>query len=312
MRPVRRLCGRQPRDLVPDDGPGSLDAGPDEHRRALALLVAALSGRAHSDWDLYAAHRARLTREIVESAQKEKGRLCLLGAGNCNDVDLERLAETFREIHLVDVDDKALMRAVARQPADVRAKLRRHGGVDLAGLSPRRLARWKRAAPDADEIEDAAASALERILTELEGACGGPFDVVASTCVLTQMAFALREALGERHPALEPARLALMRTHLSTMLSMTAPGGTVLFVSDVVSSTAYPLDLPQDAELGHVLRDVVQGGTGYFAANPEIIAGLLAEVGTPTLVEPWLWTGPLARTYLVYALRLRIGADAQQ
>jgi hypothetical protein len=264
-------------------------------------------------WDLYAAHRARLTRELVESAPVPNGRLCLLGAGHCNDVDLERLAATFREIHLVDIDDQALMGAVARQPAAVRARLRRHGGVDLAGLSARRLARWRRAAPDEHELEQAAASALERILVELEGACGGPFDVVASTCVLTQMAFALREALGERHPALEAARLALMRTHLTTMLAMTAPGGTALFATDVVSSTSYPLDsLGPEADLGQVLRDVVAADAGYFAANPEIIAGLLSEVATPALVEPWLWTGPLARTYLVYALRLRLPADAQQ
>ena len=162
--------------------------------------------------------------------------------------------------------------------------------------------------PAPAEVEAAANAALDSILTKL----GGPFDVVASTCVLTQMAFALRQALGERHPALETVRFALMRTHLSTLVGLTAPGGVALFASDVVSSTTYPLaEPPPGRTMEDLLRDVVSSGAGYFAANPELLAGLLAEVGTPELLEPWLWTGPLDRTYLVYALRLRVPIDAE-
>jgi hypothetical protein len=236
------------------------------------------------------------------------GRLCVLGAGNCNDLDLESLAERFTEIHLVDLDATALARAVARQPASVRARLHRHGAVDLSGLSTRRLARWKRIVPDATAIEAAANAALDGILTRL----GGPFELVASTCVLTQMAFALLTALGERHPALEPVRFALMRMHLSTLVGLTAPGGVALFASDVVSSTSYPLAAPASGRnMVDLLHEVVSSGAGYFAANPELVAGLLSEVGSPELLEPWLWTGPLARTYLVYALRLRVPNDAE-
>jgi hypothetical protein len=294
--------------VVSHDGPRALDPGPDEHRRTLALLVAVLSTRPQQDWALYAAHRARLTEAVLASAATPGGRLCVLGAGSCNDLDLERLAEVFTEIHLVDLDAKALARAVARQPAAVRARLRRHAPVDLSGLSARRLDRWKRVAPDLAEIEGAAASALDRILARFDA----PFELVVSTCVLTQMAFALGEALGPRHPALEPVRLALMRTHLSTLVDLTASGGTALFASDLVSSTSYALDdLPPGRALIDVMRDAVTTGACYYAANPEIVGGLLAEVGAPELLEPWLWTGPLRRTYLVYALRLRVPFDAE-
>jgi hypothetical protein len=291
-------------------------AHPNHDDGPLALLVAALSTRAEQDWALYAAHRARLTDVVAQSARMadagtapaELQRLCVLGAGHCNDLDLERLVESFAEIHLVDIDGPALARAVARQPASVRARLHRHGDVDLSGLSRRRLARWKHIVPDADEIETAANAALDSILTKV----GGPFDVVASTCVLTQMAFALREALGERHPALEAVRFALMRTHLSTLVGLTSPGGVAVFASDVVSSTTYPLAEPLPGRTTtDILHDVVSAGAAYFAANPELVAGLLAEVGPPELLAPWLWTGPLARTYLVYALRLRLPVDAE-
>jgi hypothetical protein len=260
----------------------------------------------NSDWQLYAAHRAQLTAAIRASAPRAGGTLCVLGAGRCNDLDLEVLAEVFSEIHLVDLDGKALAGAVARQPAPVRARLRRHGDVDLSGLSTRRLARWKRVVPTPDELDAAAGAGLDATLARL----GGPFDVVASTCVLTQMAFALRAALGERHPGLDAARLALMRTHLSTLVSLTAPGGAALFVTDMVSSTNYPLnELSPDRDLFEVMRDVVATGACYWAANPELVNGLLVEVGPSELLPPWLWTGPLARTYLVYALRLRVPLD---
>ncbi|HEY2731320.1 MAG TPA: hypothetical protein VGK52_15360 [Polyangia bacterium] len=291
-------------------------ADPDHDHGPLALLVAALSTRADQDWALYGAHRERLTDVVAQSSRMtgaaavpgEVRRLCVLGAGHCNDLDLERLAESFAEIHLVDIDGPALARAVARQPSSVRARVHRHGDVDLSGLSRRRLARWKRIVPDAGEIETAANAALDAILTKI----GGSFDVVASTCVLTQMAFALREALGERHPALEAVRFALMRTHLSTLVGLTSPGGVALFASDVVSSTTYPLAEPSPGRTTtDLLHDVVSTGAAYFAANPELVAGLLAEVGSPELLEPWLWTGPLARTYLVYALRVHLPIDAE-
>jgi hypothetical protein len=291
--------------LVRDDGARSLDAGADEHGRALSLLVAILTTRPQDDWQLYAAHRARFTETVRAQLARPGGRLCVLGAGACNDLDLAALAgdDAFAEIHLVDIDGKALARAVARQEAPVRARLHRHGEIDLAGLSTRRLARWKRAPPDEAELEATASATLDGLLARLPG----PFDVVVSACVLTQMAFALREALGERHPALEAARRALMRTHLSTLVSLTDAGGTALFVSDLVSSNFYPLDeLPPDAELAQVVRDVVASGAGYYAANPELVRALLAEAGEPEMLPPWLWTGPLARTYLVYALRLAV------
>jgi hypothetical protein len=261
---------------------------------------------ADRDWELYAAHRARLTDVIVQSGKPNAGRLCVLGAGACNDLDLARAADLFSEIHLVDLDEKALMRGVARHEAPVRAKLHRHA-LDLSGLSTRRLARWRRAPPDAAELEQVSAETLDAICDRLPG----PFDVVASTCVLTQMAFALREALGERHPALETVRFALMRTHLSSLVALTAPGGAAVFATDLVSSSTFPLQPDDERDLVDLMSEVVASGAGYYAANPEVIATILSHAGTPEFLPPWLWTGPLERTYLVYALRLTIEAEAE-
>jgi hypothetical protein len=232
----------------------------------------------------------------------------LLGAGPALDVDLSRLAETFTEIHLVDIDPSAVGRAVTRQSAETRARLHKHAPVDLAPFSKRRLVKWKRSQATPDEIELAAATSLQSLLARLPW----PFDVVASTCVLTQLSFDLLSALGDGHPLLPAARLALMKSHLRALVGMTADGGNGLLVSDLVSSTTYPVgDLSAESDLGATMRRIIDEGGCYFASNPDVLRSLLdrdeffdGRVGGPDLLEPWVWTGQHQRSYLVYAMRL--------
>jgi hypothetical protein len=259
-----------------------------------------------SAWDLYAEHRARLTDAVIESSSPG-GRLCLLGAGPCNDVDFERIANRFSEIHLVDLDNAALIGAVRRQSPAVQALLRVHAPVDLSGMESR-FKRWKRVAPALGEI-DAVASSTLRSFAVLQG----PFDLVVSACVLTQMSFRLRDVLGDAHPMLGPARLSLVQTHLATLLGLTARGGRALFVSDLTSSTSFPLETRREGRsLFDVMGDIVERGAFYHAANPNLIEEIVerdpvvrAMTGYPELLEPWLWTGAFDRTYFVYALRFR-------
>lgn len=261
-----------------------------------------------NEWELYRAHRTQLTRALLESAPRSNARLCLLGAGKCNDVDLPALAEKFSEIHLVDIEPSALASAVARQEPALRRQLRPHT-VDLSLLTAKRAGKWLRKAPTPADVRASAALSLSEVLGRLRG----PFDVVASVCVLTQLAFAVRAQFGERHPALALVRSATMLHHLSTLLGLTAPGGVALFTSDLTSSNQYPLaTLPEGADLHAVGREIVKAGAGYLAASPELILRMLREdpaleasVERTETLAPWLWTGPLARTYFVYALRIQ-------
>lgn len=233
------------------------------------------------------------------------GRLCVLGAGKCNDLDLERLASHYAELHLVDIEPAAIAAAVSRQAPATRSKLFPHAPVDLAVLNEKRAGKWKRRAPAASELSSAESAARGAALSRLPG----PFDTVVSACVLTQLGFALTRLLGERHALLGPLRLSTVQTHLRLLLELTARGGTSLFVSDLASSTHYPLEqLPPGADLEHVLQDIVSKRVFYHVAHPDLIRGSLAELSPdqePTPLSPWLWTGPQQRTYLVYALALR-------
>lgn len=264
---------------------------------------------AANEWAMYAGHRARFTEALLgcASGADPGGRLCVLGAGKCNDVDLELLGKRFSEIHLVDLEPAALAAAVSRQKPEVQSLLRPHA-LDLSLLSPKRAGKWRRRAPTPADVQATGASRLREILMRLPG----PFDVVASACMLTQLSFALRNALGEAHPALVPVRAATMVLHLNTLVGLTAPGGKSLFACDLTSSTNYPLEtLPESSDMRAVLREIVGAGAGYFAANPDLIEHMLREVpelearaDEPELLEPWLWTGPLGRLYFVYALRV--------
>jgi hypothetical protein len=174
----------------------------------------------------------------------------------------------------------------------------------LAVLSAKRKSKWQRRSPSAAELEAAAHSTLQGLLARLPG----PFDVVVSACVLTQLGFQLAQTFHESHPLLGPLRLCTARTHLQTLVELTAPHGTALFVSDLASSTHYPLAaLPADAMLDDVLQDIVKKRAFYHVARPDMIQDLLAEVAPERRLAPlapWLWTGPQERTYLVYGFEI--------
>jgi hypothetical protein len=137
-------------------------------------------------WERFKDHRRRVTAEILALAPGGNdaggGRLCLLGAGNANDLDLETLAERFDEVHLVDIDPGALSRATGRQSPAVRAKLRSHAPVDLSGLY-HQLQGKSRLPPDDEMVAAGTAQLIRQLPSEL--------DLVASCCVLSQMSWAL-------------------------------------------------------------------------------------------------------------------------
>jgi len=260
-------------------------------------------------WERFAAHRRRVTAEIVALApggnDARGGRLCLLGAGNANDLDLEALAARFDEVHLVDIDPSALSRATGRQSPAVRAKLRSHAPVDLSGLY-HQIERTTQLPPPDEMVTAGTAEVMRQLPSE--------FDVVASCCVLSQMSWALERLAapdGKASPALEQA---LLRIHLRSILRMLRPAGAALLVSDLTSSFFYPPlgELVPGEDLRRLTQNLAARRVAYTVCNPEHVRQILrhdpelAETClTPTLGDPWLWTGPKDLTYLVYPFVLR-------
>jgi hypothetical protein len=271
-------------------------------------LQRASNQSASSHAEAFASHRRALTRLLVERAPASgEGRLCILGAGNGHDLDFPALARAYGELHLVDLDREALDAASARLPPEIRERLRLHAPVDLSGLLGR-LEAWKRFEVTPDELMAFPDVVSRGVAATLQG----PFDVVASTCLLTQMQLAVVETLSDSHRLFEAVRQFLNLAHLRTLIRLTAPAGHALLVSDLVSDQTYPLsELDPEGDHLDLLPELLRTGNLIYAVNPELIALTAREdpflARFATLSPPlgaWLWMNGNERRFLVYALEL--------
>lgn len=122
------------------------------------------------------------------------GRVAVLGAGACEEIPLEKLAERFAEVVLNDVEPQPLQQAVDALDLAVedRRKLRIEV-ADLSGVTQPALERIKQALADAGDAAgamDAMAAALETV-EPTAFPIAGPFDLVVASCLLSQLHFGL-------------------------------------------------------------------------------------------------------------------------
>lgn len=285
------------------------DPRPDAAADSKALRLQAKANRStRHHWTWFASHRAEVQKLVLPEVGEPGGRLCVLGAGNCNDVDLRALAGAFREIHLVDIDHEALAQAITRQGVAAHAAVRPHGGVDLTGIADL-FASWEKRRPDESEVREATTRATRGVVPEI----GGPFDVVLSPCLLSQLCGYAQDVLGRHHPRRRDLLVALRTRHLRTVVDLLAPGGTAVVVCDVASSSGHPrlLDMHRD-KLAHYLERLTYTDGGFDGLSPAAMRAALHSdpliaplLGPVQQVAPWLWHLGPQRTFLVYALRFR-------
>ena len=254
-------------------------------------------------WEDFSTHRARVTELVLRCP----GQSCaLLGAGNCNDVDLEALAGRFAEVHLFDLDKEALLRARQRLGAEVAARVIAHEPVDLGG-SLVQLRRFRNRPATAEELGAFSAESVAQALARVPDR----FDVVASTCVLSQLVYACDRFLGPQHPQVEVLACAVVVAHLRLLAALVKPGGRGLLLTDMVSSDTYPLDdlwgqrdpwaLVEELETaGNHLSGTTPKFTRRIVNTDPVIAPLVAS---SELETPWLWRISEDETYLVYGLQ---------
>ncbi|MCC9604607.1 class I SAM-dependent methyltransferase [Blastopirellula sp. JC732] len=224
------------------------------------------------DWKRYAEHRRHCTRLILEAAPLDAPRLCLLGAGNCNDVELTAIAKRFREIHLIDFDKDAVQQGLKRQFSGLQGKILIHAPVDL----------------DAEDV----ASQLSSL---------GKFDVVASLCVLSQLIDAIPEEQKNKEEGLPLVR-QIRRRHLELLASLAGPEGSIAIANEAVSSDSEPsVKTCEDPMLGPLLVQLALEQKLFMGLNPAVVAGelqALAPTHALSTTPPWKWDfGP--RTYAV-------------
>ena len=275
---------------------------------AVVRKQAVVNLRTDGNADRYADHRRHLMSELAGLEPAAGGRLCLIGAGNCNDVNLPVLATRFEEVHLVDLDRSALERAIKRQPAEIRPRLHAHAPVDAGGLL-RSAESWRARPPTLSAIEAAIPAAVGTLVDALPK----PFDAVASCCVLTQIGHGLTSILGPQHASLTDTHAAAATIHLRVMAALLAVGGRALLVTDLVSSETYPLEeLAPGRDLKALVAELVRDGNTFRGVNPIALNRMLRrdpilsqQAADVRAIEPWLWRAVKERTFLVNGLAFR-------
>ncbi len=264
----------------------------------------------------FANHRRHLTEVLLPrdpagarppQALTPQGRLCVLGAGNCGDLDLERLTGSYQSIHLVDLDEQALERARDGQTEGTRARLVTHGPMDLSGvLAP--IERWRAMEVTPEELLEHPGLTSASIGAGL----GGPFSTVLSACVLSQMQLAVRQALSDTHPLFGAVSYTVTLTHLRTLARLTQPGGRVVLASDIATEAMAPLQgIDAHTDFRPLLARLISSGDVFNVVNPDAIVAiakddpsLARELSVTGLADVWLWHNGPQRIFLVYALEL--------
>lgn len=260
----------------------------------------------------FESHRRKLTELLL--SRGDTGSLCVLGAGNCFDLDLEALCQHFDEIHLVDLDRQALERGAQRVAPELRERLRLHAPVDLSGCN-QDLAKFR----DFQVTPEHLMALPTNVSRDLAARLAGPFDLVVSACLLSQMHLTARRVLGTEHPLFDAVNLVLTLSHLRTLLRLTRPGGRAWLVTDATSDEIAPLgELGAQASLLGPLQQLEQQNLLFHTVAPSMVLGIAAQ--DPTLrkqsvlsppADAWLWRNGPRRTFLVYACELLPSSSPQ-
>ena len=232
------------------------------------------------NWDFFSRHRNRVM-DLLGAESRRQGKVAILGAGNCNDLDLRQLAAECGEIHLFDLDREAMEQALLRQGIPEGSNIRLRDDLDLSGLG----------GPDADTAKVPAKD----------------FELVVSTCVVSQ----LLETVSRLHPPGSRRDRTMLRVrdaHVRLLTDLIAPGGTGVVVTDMAEAVADPgAAEPRESASS---RESEQMGRFFLGLGPKGLEDALRAVPHVAeslrgvkQVEPWTWQLDAIRRYLVHAVR---------
>ena len=278
-----------------------------EHRRR--------NRETRSRWNEYTDHRQIVTRLLLGLASPSHTALCLLGAGNCNDLNLVELTGGYKNVHLVDIDDEALSYAsgqvsnashsfTSHSFSGESSQLVVHPALDVSGVTAD-LEAWKGKADVNDKDFAHAMAQAKHAAPSVEGE---PFDVVVSCCLLSQLIDSVVLTKTEGRPRFMDLLFAVRNRHLQLLWHWTKPGGVVVLVTDFVSSSTFPqLAVMTSAQLSAAFPQMIEQRNFFTGTNPVAVRDILQGLGTAGPADisgPWVW--PVgARIFAVCAVVAR-------
>ena len=262
------------------------------------------------NWRLYRSHREAVADLICRPPQPGSARLCILGAGNCNDLDLARFTGRFAQMDLVDLDRQAMAAGRQRQSPRAPGRIRLHGDIDLTGIL-KNLDTWERRRPGRESID--------HCIREARAFAGlpflGRFEVAASMCLLSQIVESVVSVTGPKALPLELVS-ALRQRHLRLLAELLAPGGVGYLVTDFAlepggghpTQGAYPTSENAPASPGDAFLGVNPQEICALARNDAILRSQVTRV---RMSPSWLWRQNPRRTLRVCAIQFQRNREAK-
>ena len=253
------------------------------------------------NWRLYRSHREAVADLICQPPQPASARLCILGAGNCNDLDLARFSGRFAQVHLVDLDRQAMAKGVQRQSPLATGRISLHGGIDLTGIL-KTLATWERYRPGRESIA--------HCIREARAFAGlpfpGRFQVAASMCLLSQIIDSIVSVTGSGAVPKELVN-TLRQRHLRLLAELLLPGGVGYLVTDFALERggARPARqiLPEPESAAGAPGDAFLGlNPGELRESVSNDAVLRHQVRHARVSPSWLWRQNPRRSLRVCAV----------
>jgi hypothetical protein len=258
-------------------------------------------------WREFSTHREKISRllKVKELAGK---RLGVVGAGNCNDLDLVKLADHYASLVLLDLDLSAMQEGVRRQfPNEVPYNIVLDA-FEVTGA----LERFDAIKATTDESQRE--TIIHELLEILEKTAvyehpSVPFDVVVSACILSQLIGIVVTSVGESHPQFLALVQAVRRQHLRWLVQHTAPGGWLIVLLDFVSSDSAPeIVTATERELTKIAQSLIGARNFFTGMNPAVINQAISDplvsgdcLDSIHWMDCWRWNlGP--RVYLTTAL----------
>ncbi|MCH2183375.1 MAG: hypothetical protein MK108_15355 [Mariniblastus sp.] len=240
------------------------------------------------EWDLSRIHREIVTSMVMSAVQRKQGDLCILGAGPCNDIELNPLIEHFHRLVLVDVDTASVKQGLARQGVLLDERQLQVAAVDMAGMKDQLDVYARYPTP---ELLEQLKEIAEQHVPQLET---GKFSVVASTCMLSQLMFKAYECVAERNEDFGHLLFNIRKRHIEVMLDLLCPGGVGLLITDFVSSESLPEILTTE-QLEPVLRKGIAEKNFFHGMNPQMIQQTFRapavdeQLDSLEITSPWRW-----------------------
>jgi hypothetical protein len=261
-------------------------------------------------WERFTDHRLRVTKLVLDLTP-HGGRICVLGAGNINDLDLRACLQRASAVHLVDLDASALEAGLRRQHLSGDPRIVIDAPVDLSGVLHLLPEPGNSRGGNSLETLIAALNRHDRLLE------ADRFDVVVSAGVLTQLCQSVVESALENQHSVK-VRVRLRDKHLRDMVSLAWPDGAALLVTDVVPTSTAPqlLNMPEQ-ELEGAMAEAVGDHNFFTGTNPYRISAVLEEdawfywrVHRVRMHDPWLWAVTEDRKHLTCATSWRCAPHA--